>query len=72
MKISLKAARVNAGLTTKEAGELVGKTRQTIAYWENGVSLIPAVELMKLCDVYGIGIENIFLPQKSTKSGESA
>lgn len=72
MKISLKAARINAGLSAQEAGERVGKTRQTIAYWENGARLIPAVELMKLCDVYGIGIEHIFLPQKSTKSGESA
>ena len=35
-KISLKAARVNAGLTQEQAARAIGKTKQTIVNWEAG------------------------------------
>ena len=35
-KITLKAARVNAGMTQDEAAGFLGKTKQTIVNWENG------------------------------------
>ena len=34
-KITLKAARVNAGLTQKELAEKIGKSETTIIKWEN-------------------------------------
>ncbi|MFP5494427.1 helix-turn-helix domain-containing protein [Parvimonas sp. G1641] len=34
-KITLKAARVNAGLTQKELVERIGKSETTIVKWEN-------------------------------------
>ena len=33
-KITLKAARVNAGLTQDETAHALGKTKQTIVNWE--------------------------------------
>lgn len=34
-KITLKAVRVNAGLTQKELAEKIGKSETTIVKWEN-------------------------------------
>lgn len=33
-KISLKAARVNAGLTQEQAAKAIGRTKQTLVSWE--------------------------------------
>lgn len=62
MKISLKAARVNAGYTQRAAGKAVGKSRDTIRNWENGKTKIPAEDFMNLCSIYKIDKDNIFLP----------
>ena len=34
MKLSLKAYRINANLTTKEVAEIIGVTDKTIQKWE--------------------------------------
>ena len=36
-KISLAAARVNAGLTQAETAEKMGVTKRTIINWEKGI-----------------------------------
>lgn len=62
LKISLRAARVNAGMTQEEVAKVVGKGKQTIVNWENGKTAIPAVELQKLCNLYKMPLDYIFLP----------
>ena len=47
-KITLKAARVNAGMTQDEAAGFLGKTKQTIVNWENGVTEIKYRDLCAL------------------------
>lgn len=37
-KITLKAARVNAGLTQEEAAQAINVTGRTLISWENGVT----------------------------------
>lgn len=64
MKISLKAARVNAGLTQTQAAIKAGKNKMTISNWENGKSPIDSFSLKKLCAIYGVTIGDIFLPSK--------
>lgn len=64
MKISLKAARVNAGLTQAQAAAKAGKNKMTISNWENGKNPIDSFSLEKLCTIYGVTIEDIFLPSK--------
>ncbi len=67
MQISLKAARVNAGLTQAEAGEIIGVGRDTIAKWEAGRSYPDVIAFQKLCEKYGVNMDDvIFLPQRST------
>ena len=63
MKITLKAARVNAGYTQTEAGNIVGVNRNTIVKWENGQSVPDVISFRKLCDAYHVSEEAvIFLP----------
>lgn len=62
LKISLAAARVNAGLQQDEAAELIGITAKTLRNYEKGVTAIPAVTLRKIANAYKISEENIKLP----------
>ena len=62
MKITLKAARVNANLTQSEVAKLLRKNKQTIVNWENGKTPIDLGNLSLLCKLYNIKEENIFLP----------
>lgn len=61
IQITLAAARVNAGLTQKEAGALIGVTQLTIRNWELGnykptPERLPAIE-----GAYKIPIANIII-----------
>lgn len=61
MAISLKAARVNAGLTQKELGKALGVSQVTIWKWEVGQSEPKFSQFQKLCDICGVKTEDIFL-----------
>lgn len=64
MKISLKAARVNANLTQSEVAKKLRKNKQTIVNWENGKTSMDAANFAALCKLYNIGEDYIFLPTK--------
>lgn len=63
MKITLKAARVNVGLTQKDVAKSVKKSKNTIVSYEKGKS-VPDIETGKaLADLYGVSVNDlIFLP----------
>ena len=63
MKISLKAARVNAGLTQSEVAKKLRKNKQTIVNWEMGRSLPDVANFAALCSFYGADGNEIFLPK---------
>lgn len=69
-KVTMAAARVNAGLSQAGAAELIGVGRQTILNWENGISTIDVPHFKKMCEVYKVPEQNIILPKKSTLSGK--
>lgn len=63
MKISLAAARVNAGLTQKEAAAMLNVSNKTLASWENMKSFPNAQQIEKICELYVVPYDNIiFLP----------
>lgn len=66
MKISLKAARINAGLTQSQVAKALKKGKQTIVNWENGKTTLDVANFTALCDLYGVKKDYIFLPIKST------
>lgn len=58
-KISLKAARVNAGLTQAESAERIGVSVSTIKNWEVGRSFPNQPMIEKICEVYGVSYDYI-------------
>lgn len=59
MKITLKAARVNAGFTQDQVKEKLGYSRNTIHRWECGIGSPKLADLVKLCALYGVPVECI-------------
>lgn len=66
IRISLAAARVNARLTQEEVAKRMKIGKRTIINWEKGTVMPSFADINLLSDIYGIPIDNIFLPQKST------
>lgn len=57
VKISMAAARVNAGLTQKELAKACGVTESTIINWEKGQSFPHIKKLPLLEKAYGISLD---------------
>ena len=63
MPITLKAARVNKGLTQEEAGRRLNVSQYTISNWECGKTFPDAKQILAIQDVYGVKYDDlIFLP----------
>lgn len=62
MKVSLKAARVNAQLTQNDVAKALNKSKATIVAWEKGKTEIDKANFEALCRLYKCGIDDIFLP----------
>ena len=58
-KITLKAARVNAGLTQKEAAEKLKVSNKTLGNWENGLSSPNVKNVSALCALYSVGYDDL-------------
>lgn len=65
VKITLAAARVNAGMTQAEVAEKLHVSNKTIVNWENGKADPPFSALAILSEMYKIPIDCIILPEKS-------
>ena len=66
-KITVKAARVNAGLTQEELANKMGVHRSTISSWETNPSTMQIKDAELLCKILNIPISNIFFGCDSTK-----
>ena len=63
-KISLEAARVNAGLTQKELAEKLGVSNTTIVNWEKGKTEPTYHQLIRISELSGIPLDFIFIPDR--------
>lgn len=59
-QITLKAARVNAGLTQEAAAKSLSVSVSTLKSWEKGLTFPKQPQIMRLCEVYGVNYDNIF------------
>lgn len=59
MAITLKAARVNSGLTQTEAAQLIGINLGTLVKYEKGYPGIPLVTIQKMLETYGVRFDDI-------------
>lgn len=53
MRITLKAARINKGLTQNEVAIAIKVTKKTVGSWENGKSVPNINKIEMLCELYG-------------------
>ncbi|WP_207634806.1 helix-turn-helix domain-containing protein [Cytobacillus praedii] len=65
MKITLRAARVNAGLNLVDASELFGINKDTLAKYEKDSSNVPRSFFSRIEEVYGFPVEYIFFGPQS-------
>ncbi|WP_179134380.1 helix-turn-helix domain-containing protein [Enterococcus villorum] len=62
--MSLRSARVNAGLTIKAAAKIIGIHHETLSKYEKDSSDIPMSLLNKLSNLYQIPTDYIFLGER--------
>lgn len=59
MKLSLKAARINAGVTVEQAANAAAVSTSTIYNWESGITDPGYKQLRALCELYGVDTNSI-------------
>ena len=65
-KITLAAARVNAGLTQEQLANEMDVSRQTVIDWESGKREMKTAYFYLFCRITGFAEDDILLPIKST------
>lgn len=61
--ITLKAARVNAGMTQAKACKLLGVSTSTMSAWENGETM-PRIDMaVKMAKIYNTSIDQIIFKE---------
>lgn len=67
-RMTIKAARVNAGLCQKEAAKRLNISNKTLCAWETYKSYPTVDKLPLICEVYNIRCNDlIFLPNNPLK-----
>lgn len=61
LKITLTAARINAGFTVEEVAKQLNKGENTIINWERGITSPRISDFNKLCNLYRISKDYIDL-----------
>ena len=68
-KISIRAARINAGYSQKVAAKLLKVSTKTLGSWEKGLTFPAVDKIAAICDLYGVSYDNLnFLPTDSLKA----
>lgn len=63
MVLTLKAARVNAGLTQKQMADKLGVSETTVWKWETGASEPRLSQFKMFCEACGVKMSDIFLAE---------
>ena len=66
-KITLRAARINAGLTQDKLAEKLKVSRATVNAWECGRTKMKPHHVFAFCYATGVSEDDIILPVKSTE-----
>lgn len=59
MRMSLRAARINAGLKQSDAANELKVTKKTVSSWESGKTKPKIDKIDPICSLYGVGIDDI-------------
>lgn len=58
-RLTIKAARVNAGLTQKAAAKKLNVSNKTLGSWENGQTTPNIKKVPDICSLYGVGYDDL-------------
>lgn len=64
MRVTLRAARVNANLTQEAAAKELQVTKNTIIAWETGRSMPSVDKIEGICALYGATYDDIIWRQQ--------
>ena len=67
-RITMAAARVNAGLTQEELAAQLGVTRSTYNSWETGRAEMKTAYFIAFCQIVGFNTSDIIMPFEFTES----
>lgn len=56
-KLTLKAARVNIGLSQKDAAKKLKVSNKTLSNWENGTTMPRPDKIDAICDLYNVSYD---------------
>lgn len=59
LKVSLKAARINAGFNQNEAAKEIGVCARTLSQYERGIAFPNVNTIKKIEQLYNINYDNI-------------
>ncbi len=62
---NIQSYRVNNGFTQETIANFLGIKRELISYYENGSREVPFNVLDRLCDLYGVDLENFYEEDES-------
>lgn len=73
MRVTLRAARVNAGLSQEFAGKLIGVSADVISNWERHITFPDVSQLPRIEKAYNVTYDDIiFLPENFGLTEEEA
>ena len=64
LRMTLEAARVNAGLTQKQVCDAIDISMTTIGLWEHGDRMPTVDKAIKLSELYGVPLDCINFAKK--------
>ena len=68
LKITLKAARINVGLSQKEAAKILKVSNKTLHSWESGETSPGPKHIDAICELYQVSYNDLnFSPNNSLK-----
>ena len=59
MRVTLKAARINRGLTQEEVAKELNVTKKTVGSWEMGKTMPKIDKIERLCSLLGCRYDDI-------------
>lgn len=65
-KITLRAARVNAGLTQTQVAAIGKVNTSTVSRWENGKAKPDGLQVIGLAYLYGVSVDDFIMPEVPT------
>lgn len=59
IRMTVRALRVNKGLTQSELAKMLGVNKKTVGAWENGKSMPSLDKVEPLCSILGVKYDDV-------------